>query len=246
MTPKLLTIPYSHFCEKARWALDRAGVDYVEEGHAPILHVPHVRWAAGQTSVPVYIDAAGTHADSTDILRHLDASLPPERRLFPEGDADVARLEDQLDVALGPATRTLGYFYAFQDLKLTGDMAGREVSRLEALVVRGSLPLAVVFLRQVYSATPEGAAHAGRVIEETLDALDARLADGRRYLCGDRFTAADLTFAALMTPILVPPESGAPYPAREALPEPWRVACDQTRERPSGALVMRLYAEERR
>jgi hypothetical protein len=24
---RLLTIPISHFCEKARWALDRAGLD---------------------------------------------------------------------------------------------------------------------------------------------------------------------------------------------------------------------------
>ena len=28
--PKLVTIPISHFCEKARWALDRAGVRYAK------------------------------------------------------------------------------------------------------------------------------------------------------------------------------------------------------------------------
>ena len=31
MAARLVTIPISHFCEKARWALDRAGVDYVEQ-----------------------------------------------------------------------------------------------------------------------------------------------------------------------------------------------------------------------
>ena len=29
--PRLLTIPISHYCEKGRWALERAEIDYVEE-----------------------------------------------------------------------------------------------------------------------------------------------------------------------------------------------------------------------
>lgn len=37
--PQLLTIPYSHYCESAAWALDRAGVDYVEHGFVPGEHV---------------------------------------------------------------------------------------------------------------------------------------------------------------------------------------------------------------
>ena len=31
--PTLITIPISHYCEKARWALDRAGVAYRERAH---------------------------------------------------------------------------------------------------------------------------------------------------------------------------------------------------------------------
>ncbi len=33
MRPRLVTIRYSHYCEKARWALERARVDFVEERH---------------------------------------------------------------------------------------------------------------------------------------------------------------------------------------------------------------------
>ena len=36
--PRLLTIPISHFCEKARWALERAGVDYEEQAHLQLVH----------------------------------------------------------------------------------------------------------------------------------------------------------------------------------------------------------------
>ena len=35
----LLTFPSSHYCEKARWALDYAGANYVEEPHFPAFHM---------------------------------------------------------------------------------------------------------------------------------------------------------------------------------------------------------------
>ena len=35
---RLITIPISHYCEKARWALDRAGLAYREERHVQGVH----------------------------------------------------------------------------------------------------------------------------------------------------------------------------------------------------------------
>ena len=31
MTTRLITIAFSHYCEKARWALDRAGIVFEED-----------------------------------------------------------------------------------------------------------------------------------------------------------------------------------------------------------------------
>ena len=36
---QLLTIPYSHYCELARWSLEVAGIDYDEHGYSPGAHV---------------------------------------------------------------------------------------------------------------------------------------------------------------------------------------------------------------
>jgi hypothetical protein len=47
-----------------------------------------------------------------------------------------------------------------------------------------------------------------------------RLEDGRPYLFGERFTAADLTFAALAAAVSSPPEYGTPLPQLDVLPEP--------------------------
>jgi glutathione S-transferase len=35
---RLITIPVSHYCEKARWALTKLKLPYVEEAHMPPFH----------------------------------------------------------------------------------------------------------------------------------------------------------------------------------------------------------------
>src|SRR6185295_10774861 len=68
----LITIPLSHYCEKARWALDRVGLPYREEAHAPLLHRLATRRNDGGT-VPVLVHGGSRLIDSTDILEHVDA-----------------------------------------------------------------------------------------------------------------------------------------------------------------------------
>ena len=57
------------------------------------------------------------------------------------------------------------------------------------------------------------------VVWRELDRVAGLLSDGRPYLCGERFTAADLTFAALSAPLVMPPGYGVPLPQPEILPE---------------------------
>ena len=74
MPARLVTIPFSHYCEKARWALARAGVDFVEDGHLPIYAYLALRRAGAGRTVPALITSDGAVvADSTDILRWCDA-----------------------------------------------------------------------------------------------------------------------------------------------------------------------------
>ena len=81
-------------------------------------------------------------------------------------------------------------------------------------------PVAARIIDRVLDVTPETAAGSEKAVDSTFDEVAERLADGRPYLCGERFTAADLTFAALAAPLVVPPEYGVPLPQPEVLPEP--------------------------
>lgn len=109
----LITIPLSHYCEKARWALDRVALPYREEPHAPLLH----RLATKRNergTVPVLVHESNRFADSTDILKHADAVCGGDL-LYPR-DAELRRevdaLEERFDTELGPHTRRWAYAQA--------------------------------------------------------------------------------------------------------------------------------------
>jgi glutathione S-transferase len=82
-------------------------------------------------------------------------------------------------------------------------------------------------------------------VDEEFDAVGERLADGRRYLVGDRFSAADLTFAALAAPLVAPPVYGTPLPQPDDMHEEMRAAVLRWRAHPAGAFALRMFAEER-
>jgi len=242
MTNRLITIPFSHYCDKARWALDRCGVPYEEDGHLPMFHYRATRNAGGR-SVPVLITPERVLVDSTDIVAWADSHKPGT--LIPEDSADALALEDDFDRQLGPATRRWAYAQLLPqrraDAALTAD-----VPRWQAVALRAVRPVAARLLKRSLAITPEGVDRSRKKIAETFARVTERLADGRRFLAGDRFTVADLTFAALASPIVFPPEHprmrGASLdmlsPAARAEVEAWRAS-------PPGRFALRMYAEQR-
>ena len=89
---RLITIPISHYCEKARWALERAGIPYREEPHVQGLH----RWStrggpAAASTVPVLVTPEGAIGESEQILEWVDARSEPAARLFGAEGAERER-----------------------------------------------------------------------------------------------------------------------------------------------------------
>src|ERR1700733_12787716 len=114
---RLITIPLSHYCEKARWVLDATGLPYREEGHPPVAHRRATR-AVGAKSVPVLVPGDKVIPDSSDIARHANELAVPARRLLPTdpaGRAQVLTIEDELDETLGIDARLLVYWYNLGD-----------------------------------------------------------------------------------------------------------------------------------
>ena len=83
MTATLYQFPISHFCEKARWALDYKGVPFQPHNLLPGLHMNTARRLASNTSVPI-LDHDGTVVQgSAAIISHPRCGMNPRRMSFP-------------------------------------------------------------------------------------------------------------------------------------------------------------------
>lgn len=248
MTARLITIPFSHFCEKARWALERAQVPFVERGYLPMLHTLPAMRAGGKRTVPVLISEVGTITDSTDILRWCDqhgrapALFPPAGA---PGAAEAVALEELFDKGLGPATRRVAYHLLLPMPGAAQLIADKAPARWQGRLMRAVYPVARAAMTRGLRLDDASAARSLTRVDELFADVAALLADGRRYLAGDHFTAADLTFAALAAPVLVPAAYAAYLPPLERMPAALRAIMNRLRATPAGQFGLRMYAEHR-
>jgi len=242
----LITIPLSHYCEKARWALDRLGLAYEEEPHAPLFHRLATRRGERGT-VPVLVDDGRRYADSTAILEHADA-IQGGDLLYPRDAAlgrEVEALEETFDTRLGPHARRWAYAELLGRPEVLGELWSRGVPRHEALFLPLITPLARRLVRAAYKVSAEGAQRSLQQVQAVFQQVDRQLSDGRRFLVGDRFSAADLTFASLAAPVLYPQGYRAVHPPLEAMSAATRAQVELLRATPAGQFALRLFAEER-
>ena len=245
----MITIPISHYCEKARWALDRAGVRYRERPHLQLIHWLAVRRAGGGRTAPVLVCGDRVLADSAEIVAEADTRAPDARRLYPDDPAaadEVRELEREFDERLGPQGRLWMYdaLRGRRDIAIAYACTG--VPAWERRVLPVAYPLVTRVIDRYLRITPDAVARSEAEVRGIFDAVAERLADGRPYLCGDRFTAADLTFAALAAAVLMPPEYGVPLPQPDELPQPMAAMVRELRAHPAGAHALAMFRTERR
>jgi glutathione S-transferase len=243
---RLITIPFSHYCEKARWALDAAGASYREEPHAPMAHIFATR-SVGAKTVPVLVYEGNVLGDSTAIAHHADTLAPPERKLLPEDPdarARVLALEDELDETMGVDARVIAYWHLLAD----GATGRGFVRRMLPPIPLAPYVVAPLFRGIIFRRYKVNQASA-RTAEERVRATFARLAstvekDG--YLVAGRFTLADLTLAALMSPVLAPPEHPVLGRMKRTVPTAFEALRAELSDTPVGRHALRVYREHRR
>lgn len=249
MSPmRLITIPMSHYCEKARWGLERLGLAYTEERHLQGFHYPRTYWYSRGPTVPVLLDGAQVISDSTGILGHLDRYATPQARLYPENSEErdqVEQWEDIFDEDLGVESRRWVYLHYLAHPREALRVASQGAPAVERALFRLFYPLARAFLvrrvRVNARDVERGLSRARAIVRRT----DALLSDGRKYLLGERFTAADLSLACMISPLILPRHYGIQLPTlEEALPA-MRPTVEEFRSTLTGAFALRLFEAER-
>lgn len=250
----LIGIAFSHYVEKARWVLRRYSVPYTERRYLPMMHMPAAAWASrgrGSTdkvsspfSTPILITDSGQRiCDSSAIVRY--ASDRFEGGLY--DDPEAAEWEKRFHDRLAPATRRVGYALSLDDPDRMKVLLSN-VGPTQRAAFRVIQPLAGRFLRKHLQITPAKTERSMELTFEELDAVDAQLSDGRRYLLGDRFSAADLAFATAIAPALcVQRHEGIDvrFPDPATMTGEAAELIGRARASKAGQFALRLFAEER-
>jgi glutathione S-transferase len=245
----LYQLHWSHYVEKVRWALDYKGIDWSALDVDPFTkhQMQHLQCKTTLDSgyqlytVPTIHDEAtgSVVGDSSEILTYLER-IYPTPALYPAEATErkeVARWMLWLDSTLGLAARRLGYTQIALEYpgllaelfvpRIVGAGEGRNFKgKLTGAIIAGVLTRRFRFLHN----------RADRVFEHLEQCLliAAQRLSSRDYLVSDRFTAADLTLAALLRPVMVVPFF-RDHPGLQRLFD-WRAMQlqDHRRERHSG------------
>ena len=246
---RLITIPMSHYCEKARWGLERLNIDYHEERHLQVFHYPRTYWVSRGPLVPVLIDDGAVISDSTAILKYLDRYADESTRLYPQEPdlrREVEALEELFDEELGVESRRWVYYHMlphpWAGFRTVTDGAPWHEKLLAPIFFPFIGWLIVHKLKVRTAAVTSGIVRSREIIRQ----LEERLSDGRRYLVGGRFTAADLSLACMLAPFVMPPNYGVPLPSPETLPTSMARDVASFRQTRTGRYVLHLFETHRR
>jgi glutathione S-transferase len=245
----LITFPPSLDCELARFVLGHYEVPYQEVRHTLLFSFLSTLLHGWTLHFPLLYGGGGPTLDTARrMIDHFDASCPADRKLLLAGsehdrvEADWA----QFNATLGGATAVFAYFHLLPHRAIMIRPLTEGTPSYEVAAVRAAYPLFAGFLKLVLGLSPENAEKSLGQIREVVQSVDARLADGRRYLVGDRFSLSDMSFANALGPLVLPPEYGGPLPTFAEMPPELQAVVKEMQSRPAGQFALRIYRDHKR
>lgn len=245
MAVELHQFPFSHYNDKARWALAWKGIEHVRVDYLPGPHGAAIRRLSGQRQTPVLVWHGEVVAGSGAIVDFLESQCP-EPALLPAEPAArqrTAEVRRHFDDVVGPAVRTAVFSVLVEEgAYLCRMFAGRK-PLAKRLGYRAMFPVARGMIGRANGTTdPDNVARSFDVVAETFDQLAGQTA-ASGYLVGEAFTAADLTAAALLAPLveLEHPDMARPRP----VPDRMARLLARWADHPGSHWVARMYATHR-
>jgi glutathione S-transferase len=153
-------------------------------------------------------------------------------------------LEDLFDRKLGPQVRRWAYAWLLDEDRVIKPMFEKAMTPGERRLSSILIPLTKVGLRKNMKLSPAVRESAFEKIRAVYAGVDEKLSAGK-YLCGDKFSAADLTLASLSAPVLLPEEHPWPPPMNIEMPPRMKAQMDELRASRAGQHASKMYREER-
>ncbi|MDX1386738.1 MAG: glutathione S-transferase C-terminal domain-containing protein, partial [bacterium] len=150
------------------------------------------------------------------------------------------------DEKLGPPVRIWAYWHWFDYDREMVKYAGYGTPRLERWLAPYMLGISKFISSKRLGISEKSAERSLQEVKKVFQQVGEILADGRPFLTGEQFTAADLTFAALASPALLPSNYGVPLPPVEKAPPAMAAEIKGFRKSKAGKFAMDLYQRQRK
>ncbi|MEM7401157.1 MAG: glutathione S-transferase N-terminal domain-containing protein [Pseudomonadota bacterium] len=239
---QLYQFPISHFCEKARWALEYKHLEYKKINLLPGLHIKKARKLSGKGHLPILVSNSKVINESSKILDYLDAAYP-NKQLTPEDEKlknDAKMWEAFADQELGPDVRGLCYNTLLDYPEITIPFFATNGPWYSNLLLNYTFPKMSLKMRELMKLDDENVLLIKKRLTKAIDKLYQHTQQ-HKYLVGDQFSRADLAVAALLAPLCKPQKYGLEWP--EEFPEPLRGTIEKFGNKLDW--VDRIYIEHR-
>jgi glutathione S-transferase len=231
--------------ELSRFLLWRYGLSYRERRHmfgwASVLALVH----GGTGQIPLIYGNRVKLTGPRAIIDQYETRCDPSQILIPAQEPLRTQVESDwvsFNGELAAYTARIAYFHLLPHRDILLEPFVRGIPALEAKLTPALYPalrsLFTVLLRLNEKTVADSLAQASRIVDD----VDRRIADGRRFLWGSAVTLSDVSFATALAPLLLPEGYTAPIPSYSQMPTELRRLIDSFRQRPSSALVSRIYA----
>jgi glutathione S-transferase len=244
----MITFPPSLDCELARFLLSHYGVAYEERRHVFGLSIFPTLWHGFTVLFPLVYSDSYRLDTVRKMVDYFDPLCPADRNLLLAG-AEHTLVEGDwtpFNSTLGGATTVFAYHHLLPHREIMIRPLSEGTPSFEAFAMRWAYPIFAGLLWILLRLTDSRAAAALEQINAVVKSVDERLADGRRYLVGDRFSLSDMAFAVALAPLVLPNNYGAPLPALAEMPAAMQAVNAELRARPAGRFALRIYEDHRK
>lgn len=243
--PILHVFLISHYCEKARWALEHCGIDYHVNLLSPISHARKAkRIGAKRSSLPILQTDTQVIQGSAQILDWANSQASSNAKQGLLINPESIEIEARLDKVLGFHVRRWFYSEALLDCpQIVKPVFAEGAGFIGQAALSLAWPKVVATMIKMMDLGADQEAESKGIVSAELDWLDSLVADDRKYLIGTSLSNADITAASLIAPMLGP----AKHPAAHIVRLPPRVAATATEwiDRPFAKWVNQIYQAHR-
>ena len=205
--PTLYIFTISHYCEKARWALDYLEFDADVQTLAPGSHIKVAKKLGLKRGSVPFLKAGDQLVQGSEAIIDWAEEQTTSGKTLGSSNKEVIDVELRLDKELGVHIRRWFYSEAILETpELVKPIFTHKLSAWEKLKLSIKWPAIQKIMTSRMDLGYDQGIESLEVVRQEMKWLEG-LIDGKSpYLVGDSFTRADLAAASLLAPLVIPKE----------------------------------------